>query len=320
MSAQSHPLTRDELRRLLAGAGGAPGESSAEPPCRPHDWRQCRCFSADQLQHLQEFAGQVATGIHDVFVRFCRRACEVKIDSASQHFAAQVTGDPALGAAGHYGLPFGPAADKAVGVLIVPAKTSRQWTQWLLGGTDAGEESSALSSLEQSLLADLAAATVEALKTKASDLAVVPAGGLVADRWPIDWDPMEELFKIAFSVQRTDSSDRSEAVFVVPCSLLAGVAGRTQEAGASGADAQASQRMMQCLQDVGVTVGARLGTVDLSFHDIMGLAVDDVVVLDQSPQDPVELLIQGKPAFRGVPGRHDGGLAVLITETVALGN
>jgi flagellar motor switch protein FliM len=318
MSVNSHSLTRDDLRRLLATAGGPKGQPSEEPAWQAHDWRQCRCFTDSQLQRLQDFAGQVAAAVGEVFVRFCRRPFEVKVVSVSQHFASQVTEEAASSAAGDYSLPFGAAVDKPVALLRIPAKSARQWTQWLLGGTESGDESQGLSTLEQSLLADVAKAVVEALKAKGAGPAVQTAADLTAGGLPIEWEPMEELLKMTFSIQRTEPQDLSEAAFVLPCSLLSSVAGKTVEGGAVSGS-QGSERIMQCLQDIDVPVSASFGTVELSFHDVMGLAVDDVVVLDRSLEDPIDLFVQGRPAFRGFAGQHQGGLAVLITEAVPPG-
>jgi flagellar motor switch protein FliM len=269
------------------------------------------------MQRLRTFAEQLTAALREVFVRFTRRAAEVQLVSTSQHFASQVTGETDAAAAADFALAFGPSADQPVGALVLPAQTARQWTQWLLGGVDSGQEAAELSALERSLLGDVAKAVVEVLKADGSGLSIVPAPELFAGRWPVAWDSMEELFKIDFSVKRPDLPDLTEASFVLPCSLLAGLAGRTGQAAGPASGAGASERIMQCLQDLDVTVAARFGTVDLSFHDILGLAVDDVVVLDQSPEHPVDVLVRGRLAFRGVPGQHHGGLAVLITEAVS---
>jgi flagellar motor switch protein FliM len=268
------------------------------------------------MQRLRTFAEQVTAAIREVFLRFTCRAAEVKLVSTSQHFASQVTGETDAAAAADFALAFGPSADKQAGALILPVKTARLWAQWLLGGMDSGQEATELSALERSLLCDVAKAVVEVLKVDGSGLSIVPAAELFAGRWPVAWDSMEELFKIDFSVKRDDLPDLSEASLVLPCSLLSSLAGRTGPAAGPASGAGASERIMQCLQDLDVSVAARFGTVDLSFHDILGLAVDDVVILDQAPEDPVDVLVRGRLAFRGVPGQHHGGLAVLITEAV----
>ena len=105
---------------------------------------------------------------------------------------------------------------------------------------------------------------------------------------------------------------------MLPCSCAGGPAGKTAEAAAQTSGADASGRVLQCLQDLPVPVTARLGTVILSVEDVLGLAVDDVVVLDQSPQEPIDVTIRGRRAFRGLPVQHQGRMAVLITEAVSL--
>ena len=125
MSSQpKHALTRESLRRLLAGVGGAKTEPTPEPAWRAHDWRQCRCFNDEQLRRLEGFAAQVATAIGGVFTRFCRRPFEVTVVSTSQQYASQVTEQLAVSAAQDCFLPFGQAEDRPYAVLLIPAKTA----------------------------------------------------------------------------------------------------------------------------------------------------------------------------------------------------
>ena len=46
-----------------------------------------------------------------------------------------------------------------------------------------------------------------------------------------------------------------------------------------------------------VNIGARIGTSSLSLKDFQGLACGDVLVLDRSVEDLVELTINGAPMF-----------------------
>ena len=183
---------------------------------------------------------------------------------------------------------------------------------------ESADAAQGLSSLEHALVADIARAVTEALSLENSGLTARPSGDLITGTVPVNWDPMEELFKMSFGVRRTDASDQSEAVFVLPCAALAGPAGKTVGATAQTPGSDASGRVLQCLQELPVPVSACLGSVILSVEEVLGLAVDDVVVLDQSPQEPIDVTIQGRRAFRGFPVHHQGRMAVLITEAVAL--
>jgi flagellar motor switch protein FliM len=313
-----HSLTRDNLRRLLAGVGGAKPDPAVEPAFRPHDWRQCRSFNDEQMRKLEAYAGQVSTAVSGVFTRLCRRPFEVKVVATGQQYASQVTESLAAGVARDAFLPFGPTSNPPMATLMMPEKTARHWAQLLLGTVESADESQGLSSLEQSLLVDVARAVVEALRIEGSGLNVQPGTDLVVGRLPVTWDPMEELLKISFSVQQADAQDLSKAAFVLPCRLLAGLAGKAVEATAQTTGPDASKRILQCIQDIPVPVTVQLGTVILTVEDVMGLAADDVVVLDQSPQEPIDVTIRGRSAFRGLPVQHQGRMAVLITEAVSL--
>ena len=319
MSLQpTHPLTRDSLRRLLAGVGRAQTQPAAEPACRPHDWRQCRHFNDEQIQKLEGLAGQVATAVGGVLARFCRRAFEVKVVSTGQQYASQVVDQLAASAAQDCFLAFGLAPDKPSGLLVMPGKTASHWAQLLLGTVESADPSQGLSSLEQSLLADVAKAVVEALRLEGSGVGVQPGGDLAVGRVPVSWDPMDELFRMTLSIGRTGAPDRSEAAFVLPCTALAGQAGKAAaETAVETSGRDAAKRVVQCLQDLPVPVTAQLGTVVLPLEEVLGLAVDDIVVLDQSSQEPIDVFVRGRSAFRGLPVQRQGRMAVLITEAAS---
>jgi len=307
-------LNQDPNERQPAAAGTA----QVEPDWHPHDWRQCRSFNRDQVEKVKAFVDHVAKAIGGVFVRFCRRPFEVQVISVDQQYASRVTESMAGSAAQDYFLAFGPPADRPMGVLVMAGTTARHWAQWLLGSVESEEASQGLSALEQALLADIAKGVVQAFKGEGSGLGMQPSPDLVQGRAPVNWDPMEELLKVAFRVQGADPADASDALFVMPCAWLAGVAGKTVEAAGKVPGTDISRRVMQCIQDLPVPVAAHLGTVVLTLDDVMGLAVDDVVVLDQSPNEPIDLVIGGQSAFLGLPVRHQGRTAVLITGAVPL--
>ena len=61
-----------------------------------------------------------------------------------------------------------------------------------------------------------------------------------------------------------------------------------------------------------ISITAKLGTVKVDFGAIMGLEVDDILVLDKKVTDPVELLIKGKPFRYGRVAQSEGHYAVSI--------
>ncbi len=72
--------------------------------------------------------------------------------------------------------------------------------------------------------------------------------------------------------------------------------------------------LLQCALALSVSVTAQLASTVLTFEEIMGLGVDDILLLDKRTNEPVELIVKGRTVFRGRPAKSDGRYAVVITE------
>jgi flagellar motor switch protein FliN/FliY len=68
------------------------------------------------------------------------------------------------------------------------------------------------------------------------------------------------------------------------------------------------------LHQVKTTVQVCVGTVSLSIGDLMSLKAHQVVRLQQAIEEPVDLLVEGKPVARGQLVAVDGQFAIRITE------
>jgi flagellar motor switch protein FliM len=65
---------------------------------------------------------------------------------------------------------------------------------------------------------------------------------------------------------------------------------------------------------VEVELTAVLGTARVAMRELLSLEVNDVIALDTPVDGEVSVLVEGKPKFRGRPGRHGKHLACQITE------
>jgi len=72
------------------------------------------------------------------------------------------------------------------------------------------------------------------------------------------------------------------------------------------------EKIMQTWSNVLV----RLGDADLSVEDLVNLQVGDIIQLDTDATMPLEIMIEGIPKFRGLPGLLRGNRAVKITEAM----
>lgn len=68
------------------------------------------------------------------------------------------------------------------------------------------------------------------------------------------------------------------------------------------------------LHQVKTSLQACVGTLSLSIGELMGLKSHQVLRLDQAINEPIDLLIEGKPVARGQLVAVDGHFAIRITE------
>jgi flagellar motor switch protein FliM len=77
-----------------------------------------------------------------------------------------------------------------------------------------------------------------------------------------------------------------------------------------------SSQLEILLRDTSVRVVTELGKTTLTVRDLLNLQVDDVVMLNNGPDDPVVVTVEKKTKFKGFPGIIKGNRAVQITQAV----
>jgi len=80
--------------------------------------------------------------------------------------------------------------------------------------------------------------------------------------------------------------------------------------------ADAEAQVASSLTRVGVPVAAELGSTRVTIRELLDLRVGDVIRLDARPDLPVEVLVNGRVKYLGVPGRLRSRLAIKITAAV----
>jgi flagellar motor switch protein FliM len=316
-------LSSARIRQLLAAIGSMPEPGPATGAVAPYDWRDPHYFNGDQLNRLAQVFSRLAPRLAGTFAHFHNGEFEVSVASITQHFAEALRGEVA---AGHgYYLTFGPEKGQPCGFAMVSPETARAWVTLLLGDSESGPDPArTFSSLEESLLCDLAAAVVEGfLGPLRPQLGLKSDGQLSQGQPSIQFELTQEICKVVFQVKNTDGSTGpkscvpGEIAFLLPCSKLANLAEKAAPAAARVGPSELSRALMEHLQQMPVTVTARLATTNIRFQEMLDLGRDDIVMLDKPLAEPVELIIDGRPAFRGRVARADGRYAVFVTESEA---
>lgn len=310
-------LSRANIRRLLAVVGSARADESTTPEVAEYNWRDPHYFNEHQHNRLAAVMSQVAALMAEKFTHFYNCEFNVAPASITQHFAADLR--DLLGTDQNCCLTFGPEEDHPCGFLAVDARIALRWVTRLLGDSEPDNDPErTLSSLEESLLYDLATAVLEAFLPLLRPHRDVRPGGQVTKGDPtIQFEPTEPICKIAFHIGEADSDETDEAFFLLPCSTLAPLVGKSPQGAPQASLEELSRILMEHVQRIPVTVTARLASTILSVEELLGLGPGDIVLLDKSIDEPIELIIDDHVVFGGRPAQSNGHYAVFITRSAA---
>lgn len=307
-------LSRKRMEQLIRAVGSRSDDNAAQSEFTEYDWHDPHYFSSEQLVKLDGFAQVAAQAMGARFSDFCRAEFDVIVSSITQHFAGEYFDDVSGDRQKDCLAVFGASPESPRGWIGMPEQTASDWTRRLLGDSGTEEDTSrTLSALEESLLLDLTSALIEAFSTCSAAYSFRPVGDLVKGRPPLDLPDTEELCKLSFEVRKADSEKGSPAYLVIPCSELASVAGKTLPPVNEFSDNDISRAILDHLREMTVTVTAQLDSTTLTFEEVMNLQVDDMLLLDKTLEEPIEMIVDGRELLSGRPAKSAGKYAVVIT-------
>ena len=309
-------LSKEMMHKLLAAVGSEPVEDTTQIEATEYNWHQPHYFDNNQLNKLEDFTEDLARAVAEKFTHFCHSEFDVTVVSTTQHFASDFLDQALDSEQNDYYLAFGTDQEHPCGLISMPAQTAFIWTRQLLGDTESVEDSRVeLSLLEESLLLDIASAIVAALSATYSARDFQPAMNIVRRQLPLELQGTEEICKITFGVKKADLENSTEAHFLILCRELKPLVGKTARVVGGFSAEDVSKTILGHMQQMPVSVTAQLASTALTIEEIMGLEVDDVLLFDKRIDEPVELIVGGRTAFRVWPAKLAGKYAVVITGT-----
>jgi flagellar motor switch protein FliM len=307
-------LGRAKIQQLLAAVGSAPSDAMDIPEAVAYDWRDPHYFNEDQCNWLAAVMSQVSALLAEQFAHYYGGEFNVTPSSIVQFYAADLPNH--IARANMLALVFTNEDDQLAGYMAIDAKTALDWGMRLLGDTEGGDDPNrTLSSLEESLLTDLASALGQAFLDAVGERLPLKAGNEMLKSCPdLGLDSTEAACKIVFQIKQTDSEDVSEAVFLFPCQALISLAGKQMETIAGLPPSELNRVMMGHVQQIPVSVTARLAATRLSFQAVLDLAPDDILLMDKSIDAFIDVIVDDRAVFRGRPAQSGGQYAVYITK------
>lgn len=314
-SALTNKFNREKIQQLLAAVGSRPTEDTTQIEATEYDWRQPHYFSSSQLKKLDDFTKKTAAMLTKKFTDLCHSSFNVTVASTTQHYADEFLGQTPESKNDDYHLAFGADRNHLCGIISIPSQTAATLVTQLLGDSESEKDSDkAFSQLEESLLLDIACAIVEILSGSYDNYDFHPTGSIVKGQLPIELRGTEELCRITFNVKKADSENSSEARLLISCETLDSIVGKTLQAAGVFSAEDISKAVLDRLQEMPISVTARLGSVMLNFEEVMSLQADDILLLDKAIDEPVELIADGRVLFHGQVAKSTGRYAMVITK------
>jgi flagellar motor switch protein FliM len=313
--ASANSLSREKIQQLLAAVGSGPKEDTTQTEAAEYDWRQPHYFSSAQLKRLDDLTKEAAKEMAEKFAKFCNNEFDVTVVSTTEHFAAQLRAGDLERKRANYYLPFGSAPDHPDGLISIPAQTAFVWATQLLGDSESEEDSGRdLSKLEESLLLDIASALLDAFSSSCENCDFQPDESFITRPLPLELQGTEALCKITFQVRKSDRENSSEAHILILCDKLQTMLGKTVQAVHKSSAGDNSKAILDRMQQMPVSVTARLASAMLTFEEIVNLRPFDYLLLGKRIDEPIDLIVDNRVICHGWPAKSDGRYAVIITE------
>lgn len=311
----ANKLGRGEIQQLLSAVGSKASEDTTQIEAAEYNWHKSHYFSSDQIRKLDDFARKAASAMGKKFVSLYHNDFSVTIISITQHFAEELFGQSTDSKQNDYYLAFGNGKEQPSCLISISSQTAVIWATQLLGGCESEDDSNRdLSQLEESLLLDITSALVESISKSHSSFSFHPADSIFRAELPFELQGAEEFCKFTFNVEQIDTKKVSQAHLLMPCSELESVAGQVKNAAGGFSSEDISKAILVHFQEMPVSITAQLASAKLTFEELIGLQVDDVLLLDKKIDEPVKLVVKGQTFFRGWPVKSAGKYAVKITE------
>jgi len=325
MSRERDPILQKDdkmgaqkIQQLLMAVGTELTEDAARVEAAEYDWYKSHYFNNEQLGKLNHFADAVAVAMTQKFSRFCRGEFNVTVASITQHYASDFLSQLSDKEQKDYYIPFSAGKGRICGLVGISKQAALNWARQLLGDSESEKDQDRdLSQLEETLLLDLVSALVEVFSGIDKSFDLHSAKSIIKAGWPLGANDTEELCKISFDVRKAGSDKSSETYFLILCSELKSITGKTEQYSGGFSEEAVSKVILGHLHKMPVLITCQLASTMITFEEIMSLQADDILLLDKPVDQPMELIVDGRTVYYGYPAKSAGKYAVTITKAAA---
>jgi len=286
-----------------------------------YDWSVPRRFIPAERQRLQDFAAAAAKLASSELTGFLRLELTLEAGSVTEYYGADAWNPRSMPA---YPVPLTDAESRACGMLAIPPGLALGWIERLLGGkAPANAPMRKLTALEAALLLDIAAVLTKALAAASHNAglpteALAKAGGpalqhverVAVDESPLAGHESDECCR--FTLATAAGPNRLEIAVILASDFLTAIANPEAVNQKPRPAAEVRKDILRHLASITASATAKLGTATVTMRDIAAMEADDILLLDRLVGDPVELLVNGSVAHRGLPVTCEGAYAFQV--------
>ena len=321
-------LSIERLRQVLAETGITPGETDQMPDAEEYTWNRPHAFSGNQLKKLEFYSSRLVHSFARRLSLFMQKELEGSIVSTSQSFTDQYLNDLSSDESTSYYISFGKDNNKKAkyeghsgdlfGFFNIPHKTAITWATELLGETISEEEAAReLTNLEESVLSDVGEKLVSVLEKSHNTFRFESSADIKcsSEQILIDWHGTEAFYTVTFSIKEAGSdSEGLQCQILLLCDKLHPVTGGTRNDHEDIPALEMSGELLEHVKQVKVPATVQLASLSLPLDDVLSLQPDDILLLNKSVNEPIELVAYNKTLFYGQPAKSGGRYALVISE------
>lgn len=278
-----------------------------------HNWHKPRHFSLEQLAALKLFSEKVAEHIQADMTNLCHGDFRVSTYAITEHFSYTLEKD-FYNTDQNYYLNFGNSPGKFQGFISISKKSAMAIVKFVLGEDEEQDsDNKSITTLEESLLFDTAETALRSLNktSQGRDGETFSVDDcLLRGNWPLDLDNLEELCRIDFKIEnRTFSAEISLIIVSDLLEPALRISGEQQKI----TEEDIKNAIVSNLKNVPINIKTKISTETLPMQEISRLQPGDVVLLNKSIEEPIEILANGKVLLHANPGIYNNRYAVTIT-------
>jgi flagellar motor switch protein FliM len=302
-----------DKERMLKILSKLPAVKTAEPAstdCTEYNWLEPHCFNTEQFEKINAFAKTLSEKIKARLKSYFGQNFNVEFDSAAQFFCGQEK--KAENQSIDYCLGFSSEKGSIFGLVNMPGETSIAWVRKILGDANTETQTAELSSLERSLLHDIATEIVNAISLAVPHGKIKPQGCITVSSAAMNFSQGQEICSLTFKSSIDNPEKQFAFSYLIPCDHITNIVLADGSAKTPTDAAKTREAIIRNLKNVKIPLTSVLCKQVFCLADILSLEVDDVIVFDKKISESVEVLAAGKPLFSGMLAKNNKNYAVVI--------